>query len=51
MAHCFYFKIPKDQMQMIILFQWSNKLQCSLLLVTQVRTPVIFTVSQKPQGN
>ena len=36
---------------MNILFQWSNKLQCSLLLVTQVRTPVIFTVSQKPQGN
>ena len=51
MTHCFYFKIPKDQMQMIILFQWSNKLQGSLLLVTQLRTPVIFTVSQKPQGN
>ena len=51
MAHCFHFKIPKDQMQMIILFQWSNKLQCSLLLVTQVMTPVIFTVSQKSQGN
>ena len=36
MTHCFYFKIPKDQIQMIILFQWSNKLQGSLLLVTQL---------------
>ena len=50
MAHCFYFKIPNDQMQMIILFQWSNKLQYSFVSgLTQFNDPNHLTLSQKPQ--
>ena len=43
MAHRFYFKIPNDQMQMIILFQWSNKLQYSFVSgLTQFNDPNHF---------
>ena len=43
MAHRFYFKIPNDQMQMIFLFQWSNKLQYSFVSgLPNLRTPIIL---------